>query len=106
MTDIETFLKRNNLKQVDLARFLGITEGSVSKMAKGATRPSKENLRKILSNDRGWDTAPLTSPAASGEQKSIEDLKKEIAWLERRVEELQEENNRYWRLIIDLTKTR
>lgn len=59
MANIKQFLIDNDLKQVELARFLGITEASVSKMAKGYTKPSKENLQKILDNDRGWDTSAL-----------------------------------------------
>ena len=59
MANIKQFLIDNDLKQVELARFLGITEASVSKMAKGTTNPSNANLQKILDNDRGWDTASL-----------------------------------------------
>ena len=59
MANIKQFLIDNDLKQVELARFLGITEASVSKMAKGMTNPSNANLQKILDNDRGWDTASL-----------------------------------------------
>jgi len=59
MANIKQFIEDNGLKQVDLAKFLGITEASVSKMVKGYTNPSKENLQKILDNDRGWDTTSL-----------------------------------------------
>ena len=59
MVNMKQFLTDNGLKQVDLARFLGITEASVSKMVKGYTNPSKENLQRILDNDRGWDTSSL-----------------------------------------------
>lgn len=59
MANIKQFLIDNNMRQVELARFLGISEGSVSKMAKGLTNPSKENLRKMMENDRGWETSAL-----------------------------------------------
>lgn len=59
MNGIKQFLEVNRLKQKDLAEFLGISEPSVSKMVKNLTNPSKQNLCKILGNDRGWDTAPL-----------------------------------------------
>lgn len=57
--DIKEFLYRNKLKQVDLARYLGVTEAFISRMAKGVGNPSKENLNKILDNPYGWDTTML-----------------------------------------------
>lgn len=58
--DIKEFLYRNKLKQVELADYLGVTEASISKLVKGVSRPSKENLRKILENPNGWDVSMLT----------------------------------------------
>lgn len=69
MNRIAIFLRQNGLRQVDLARFLGVSEPSVSRMAKGLNNPSEENLRKILSNDRGWDVSMLLDPEYSGETK-------------------------------------
>lgn len=57
--DIKEFLYRNKLKQVDLAKYLGVTEAFISRMVKGAGNPSKENLTKILNNPHGWDTSML-----------------------------------------------
>lgn len=59
--DIKEFLYRNKLKQVDLAKYLGVTEASISRMVKGLVKPSKENLTKILNNPHGWDTSMLIS---------------------------------------------
>jgi transcriptional regulator with XRE-family HTH domain len=57
--DIKEFLYRNKLKQVDLAKYLGVTEAFISRMVKGLVKPSKENLTKILNNPHGWDTSML-----------------------------------------------
>lgn len=57
--DIKEFLYRNKLKQVDLAKYLGVTEAFISRMVKGLVKPSKENLAKILNNPHGWDTSML-----------------------------------------------
>lgn len=57
--DIKEFLYRNKLKQVDLAKYLGVTEAFISRMVKGVGNPSKENLTKILNNPYGWDTSML-----------------------------------------------
>jgi len=80
MVNIKQFLTDNGLKQVELARFLGITEASVSKMAKGYTSPSKENLQKILDNDRGWDTDSLLHKASrnGGEMRDLKDENKRL----------------------------
>jgi len=87
MVNIKQFLTDNSLKQVELARFLGITEASVSKMAKGYTSPSKENLQKILDNDKGWDTDSLLHKAGrnGGEMK---DLREENRRLKQEVDRL------------------
>ena len=57
--DIKEFLYKNKLKQVDLAKYLGVTEAFISRMVKGVCNPSKENLTKILNNPHGWDTSML-----------------------------------------------
>ena len=57
-------MKENHLRQVDLARFLGITESSVSSAANGRNNLSEENLSKILNNKEGWDTSALRAGTA------------------------------------------
>lgn len=69
MNRVAIFLRQNGLRQVDLARFLGVSEPSVSRMVKGHTNPSEENLRKILANDRGWDVSMLVDPDHSGDSE-------------------------------------
>ena len=48
--NFKEFLYKNKLKQVDIAKYLNITEASVSRFAKGIANPSKENLCKLLDN--------------------------------------------------------
>ncbi|MBR5660565.1 MAG: helix-turn-helix transcriptional regulator [Bacteroidales bacterium] len=86
MANIKQFLIDNNMRQVELARFLGITEGSVSKMAKGITRPSGENLRKMMDNDKGWDTSSLLLEPGRTMERS--DLKEENRRLRKEVDRL------------------
>lgn len=101
MAKIGDFLKANKLKQVELARYLEITEASASRMAKGLTNPSPKNLRKIMENDRGWDTSMLLneekmpSPGAVGDGGCLEDMlalqKEQIRLLEKILEEKDKE---------------
>lgn len=90
MADIKQFIEDNNLKQVEIARFLGITEGSVSKMVKGLTSPSAVNLQKLLDNDRGWETASLAKPRAE-RNAEVSRLREEISSLKTQINDLREE---------------
>lgn len=56
---VREFLKANSLKQVELARYLGITEAAISNVVKGKSEFSKENLIKIRNNPYGWDVSML-----------------------------------------------
>lgn len=56
---VREFLKANSLKQVELARYLGITEAAISNVVKGKSEFSKENLIKIKNNPYGWDVSML-----------------------------------------------
>jgi transcriptional regulator with XRE-family HTH domain len=71
--NVREFLKANSLKQVELARYLGITEAAISNVVKEKSEFSKENLIKIINNPHGWDTSMLQSepsqPSLVAEQK-------------------------------------
>lgn len=71
MIDYKKFLKTNRLRQVDLAKFLGITESAVSNVVKGKANLSEENLIKILENEQGWDTSMLQIPDGSVVSNSV-----------------------------------
>lgn len=58
---VRDFLKVNNLKQVDLARYLCVTEAAISNVVKGKSEFSEDNLIKIVNNPHGWDVTMLTS---------------------------------------------
>lgn len=103
MANIKDFIADNNIKQVDLARFLGINEASVSKMVNGLTRPSKANLQKMMDNDRGWDTSSLVR--SEGKPIRTEEatrLREENKLLRARVEELKQEKERLWAMLENL----
>jgi len=127
MNNIIRFLRLNNLKQKDLAEFLGIAEGTISKMIKG-TIGYEKHIGKILSNNKGWDTSmfenttPSVNAIASGnsnaqvaigsgikyntDSKELIELYQEIARLKRVKEDLEERLKReeqrssdYWEMI-------
>ena len=70
MTTIKQFINANNLKQVELARYLSIGESFMSQLVRG-TRPLPRNLlQMLLENDRGWDVSMF---AQEGKQVSVGD---------------------------------
>lgn len=58
--NVRDFLRENGLKQVQLARYLDVTEAAISNVANGKSEFSEENLIKIMNNPHGWDVSMLT----------------------------------------------
>ena len=65
---VKVFLRTNRLKQVDLARLLGISEPFISQVANGTANLSFDNMEKLfdLANEHGWDVSMLPSPTGEG----------------------------------------
>lgn len=63
--DFAKFLLDNRIRSLDVARYLGVSEGSVSKWRTGKSELNKDNLGKILMNPYGWDTSALQSGGIS-----------------------------------------
>lgn len=57
--NVRDFLRKNGLKQVQLARYLDVTEAAISNVANGKSEFSEENLIKIMNNPHGWDVSML-----------------------------------------------
>ncbi len=57
--NIRKFRKANNISQQSLADFAGVSQGAVSQWESGLTNIPSPILRRLLSNDQGWDTAAL-----------------------------------------------
>lgn len=57
--NFKKFLRDNNLKQVDVATYLGVTKPQVSRVAKGYGKFAPANMEKLLNNDKGWLTGAL-----------------------------------------------
>lgn len=61
MNKLKRFRAENNLLAKDLAAYLGVSKGYVSRMESDADPLPQNQLRKLLNNDRGWDTSALTN---------------------------------------------
>lgn len=62
MCGLKSFLIFNNLNQVDVAQYLSVSKGQMSKLVSGTSRLQPEQLEKLLHNDKGWNTEFLTDP--------------------------------------------
>lgn len=106
--ELRDFLKVNSLRQVDIARYLGVTEAAISNVVKGKSEFSKENLIKLQDNPYGWDTSMLGEsqpklvaeqiPSLSNVEILLRDMLAEkeakIDALQELIWELKEENGR------------
>lgn len=95
---IREFLQQNNLKQVDLAKYLEISEPAVSALVKEKAQPSQENLTKILNNPYNWDTSALSQDSTPTKYTTdatvqrltaeVAELKAQIKWYQNLIETL------------------
>ena len=98
------FLKANRLRASQVADYLGITNGAVSKWVSGQSSPSKAHLRKLAENDRGWKftellTVKSTFPVQEAQPEAdreelIDALRRHIDDLQRTVDGLREDKRR------------
>jgi len=65
MNALETFLKRNEIKKTELAKYLGIVPSNISWYCKTGSPLPEAHIKKILKNKSGWDVAPLFDMAES-----------------------------------------
>ena len=79
---VREFLKANNLKQRELAYYLGVTEAAISNVAKGKSSFSDENLIKILNNPHGWDVSMLTDQARDSKPELVAENKPQLSSVE------------------------
>lgn len=58
LSELKAFMLENNLKQADVATYIGSSRQYVSQLAKQYSLP-KQVKSKLLDNDKGWDTSML-----------------------------------------------
>lgn len=54
--DLRSFVFFNEISQKELADYLGVSKGQMSKLVSGTAKLKKGQLTKILNNDKGWVT--------------------------------------------------
>lgn len=69
MSDLKAFRKANNLKQNELADYLGVSREYLSLVETGKSKLSAEKVSMILTNTKGWDTSMFLDPADKKEKE-------------------------------------
>lgn len=59
MVDLKAFLYHNNLTQNELARYLGVSSGYMSRIMNGTAPLSGANIIKLIENKEGWDLSHI-----------------------------------------------
>ena len=68
---IKAFRKANFLNQKELATYLEISREFISQVENGKSRLPADKIRRLLSNDRGWDTSMLLPPTAVSNDSGV-----------------------------------
>ena len=69
--DIKAFRKANSLNQKDLATYLDISREFISQVENGKSRLPVAKIQRLLSNDCGWNTSMLVSPASISNDSGV-----------------------------------
>ena len=56
MNDFELFIKQNRIKKIDIAKYLGVSNGFITQLTNGVRGIPEDKLQKILANP-DWDTS-------------------------------------------------
>lgn len=111
MKDLKQFRKANNLKQAELAEFLGVSRAFIAMVETGKTKMPTDKERRILNNPKGWKTDMIVGDnieqiggqnnigKISGDCIEILALKKEVEMLREQLAKAEAQNNRYWEII-------
>ena len=62
MYGLKSFLFFNEIGQLEVANYLGLSKAQMSRMVSGAVPFRHEYLMKLVTNDKGWNSEFLTDP--------------------------------------------
>ena len=71
MTDLQLFIKSNDLKNLDVANYLGVTPQHISAVSRGKGKLAEKLIEKLVHNDRGWDASSLNPKALTINSNNI-----------------------------------
>ena len=57
--DTRLFRLKNNIKQQELATYMGVSSAFISQLERGKRPMPEDMLKKLINNPHGWDTSML-----------------------------------------------
>ena len=114
MSGLKSFIFFNNLSQLEVAQYLGISKSYMSKLVSGSMKLRPEQFTKLMENDKGWNTEFLTDQTwdelekmqAAEKSDDITALKREIESLREQLAKCEARCDEYWDMIKALTRSR
>ena len=118
MGGLKSFLFFNDLSQLEVAEYLGVSRSYMSRLVSGTIKLRPEHLEKLMNNDKGWNTEYLsdyvwhkleepTKVATNNIEEALADklaaVTMELQYLREQNEKLERTNQEYWKLIMNLT---
>lgn len=120
MAALKSFIFFNRISQLEVADYLGVSKGQMSKLVSGKAKLQPRQLELLLNNRRGWNTEFLTDsvwdnieggeqPAAPGVADGKENenvialLREQVEILQAQLMQAEERNKEYWGMIKKLT---
>ena len=67
---LKKFIQKNNIKQKDLADYLGVGKAQISTLVNGKSAVPRKHIYRLINNNKGWDTSALTEPTSTAEPAS------------------------------------
>lgn len=123
MANLKEFRIANKLLQKEIAEYLGISRNFISIVESGKANLPREQLEKLIANDKGWDISALahsqdnsgntirqtgdSNVATIGRSETAGDsrtLERENELLRDQIAELRAEKERYLAIIETLSK--
>lgn len=109
MKELVEFRRMNGLTQDELGAYLGMQKSFISKIENGREKFPRDKFQKLIVNKEGWNVEPLMD--VDLENTGIVDNRaavnetweqKHIALLEKRIAELEKQNEEYWNMLKQL----
>lgn len=102
--DIKKFRETNDIRQIELADYLGVSKGYLCNVEAGRVKLSRENKKKLLNNPNGWNVSSLTAANDTSSNvgtpaKREDALRNDIEYLKKLLDEERKRSAQYWEMI-------
>lgn len=76
--DTRLFRLKNNIKQQELATYMGVSSAFISQLERGKRPMPEDMLKKLINNPHGWDTSMLINGSIYAGNNNVGDVNVQI----------------------------